>query len=63
MQKAIKVDSENSLKDLNTALTDGWVLVDMCSMPSSITSSLNANTYRAIVESSSPTCLVIIEKK
>ena len=56
MQKAIWVSSKESFKDLNDQLSKGWVVEEMCPMPSSIGSHCSdAGGY-------TPSCLVIIKK-
>lgn len=57
IQKAIKVCSEATLKDLNDHLEMGWKVVSMCGMPSSVSTSGN----RVYSTQNAPTCLVIIE--
>ena len=59
MQRAIKVYNDETLKELEKALADGWEVFDMCPMPSS--SSVASDVFYSYQYS--PTCLVIIEKK
>ncbi len=49
-------DKEESLQLLNEALAEGWRIIGMCPMPSSLDGAGNAKEIR-------PTCLVVLEKE
>jgi len=59
VQKAIQVKDETSLETLNQHLVKGWVVINMCSMPSSCSSVRGVYSVDIRIE---PTCLVIVEK-
>jgi hypothetical protein len=59
MQYAIQVKDAASLETLNQHLVDGWVVINMCSMPSSCSSVRGSFTVDIRID---PTCLVIVEK-
>jgi len=60
MQKSLIITQDNGTQELNSALSEGWRVVNTCPMPSSMAGTGGSFSN---FKDQSPTCLVIIERE